>query len=522
MLHAAGGAGPGQVQRHRLRRPRAPARPPSSTRSPASIPDGERIITIEDSAELQLQQEPRDPAGVPPAERRGQGPDHHPRPGPQLPAHAPRPHHRRRGPRRRDPRHAPGDVDRPRRLARHRARQQRRGRPDAAPDPRRRCPRSRSPSRRCRTRSTAPSTSSSSSPGTPTAPAGSPRSPSSTRTAASSSAIATVCRFVPRPMGADRVVHGQFEHSRCPAGSPNACTWPASPLPPAFGVARPSTSSTRGRPSDDAGTLGDHHRTQTDGERAVNNRPCSPSAPPSCAACSPSRACTPTRPGRAQRQALVDRLSGERPPAHRRRPRRAASRRRPPAAPHPPRPHASQLRLAATGLDLTPGEFFVVHARRGRRPLADRGRRPGPVLRPDRRARRRLGGDAFLNWQRQKRIETVHQPTPRTGPHPGQRHPGRPGPAHGHRHGGRGAGGPGGRGTGPGRRPVAVGRSIDDALGELAERLPSRELVVLVTTLVLSNRAGGAVVDSLRNLTRPWRSARRPGARSAPCSPRSP
>src|ERR671928_112140 len=40
-----------------------------------------------------------------------------------------------------------------------------------------------------------------------------------------------------------------------------------------------------------------------------------------------------------------------------------------------------------------------------------------------------------------------------------------------------------------------------DALGELAERLPSRELVVLVTTLVLSNRAGGTVVSSLRNLT---------------------
>jgi tight adherence protein B len=48
---------------------------------------------------------------------------------------------------------------------------------------------------------------------------------------------------------------------------------------------------------------------------------------------------------------------------------------------------------------------------------------------------------------------------------------------------------------------LAVGHSIDDALGELAERLPSRELTVLVTTLVLSNRAGGTVVSSLRNLT---------------------
>ncbi|MFC8172978.1 MULTISPECIES: type II secretion system F family protein [unclassified Streptomyces] len=48
---------------------------------------------------------------------------------------------------------------------------------------------------------------------------------------------------------------------------------------------------------------------------------------------------------------------------------------------------------------------------------------------------------------------------------------------------------------------LSVGTSLDDALGELAERLPSRELVVLVTTLVLANRAGGTVVSSLRNLT---------------------
>ncbi|GAA3755129.1 type II secretion system F family protein [Streptomyces tremellae] len=49
---------------------------------------------------------------------------------------------------------------------------------------------------------------------------------------------------------------------------------------------------------------------------------------------------------------------------------------------------------------------------------------------------------------------------------------------------------------------LAVGHSFEDALDELARRLPSRELVVLVTTLVLSNRAGGQVVSSLRNLTR--------------------
>jgi len=48
---------------------------------------------------------------------------------------------------------------------------------------------------------------------------------------------------------------------------------------------------------------------------------------------------------------------------------------------------------------------------------------------------------------------------------------------------------------------LAVGASVEDALGELAERLPSRELAVLVTTLVLANRAGGTIVGSLRNLT---------------------
>jgi tight adherence protein B len=48
---------------------------------------------------------------------------------------------------------------------------------------------------------------------------------------------------------------------------------------------------------------------------------------------------------------------------------------------------------------------------------------------------------------------------------------------------------------------LMMGRTIDDALGELSERLPSRELIVLVTTLVLANKAGGSVVSSLRNLT---------------------
>ena len=66
---------------------------------------------------------PRDPPGVPPVEHRGPGRGHDPRPGQELPAHAPRPDRRRRGPRRRGPGHAPGDEHRPRRLHLHRARQ---------------------------------------------------------------------------------------------------------------------------------------------------------------------------------------------------------------------------------------------------------------------------------------------------------------------------------------------------------------------------------------------------------------
>ncbi|WP_329313131.1 type II secretion system F family protein [Streptomyces sp. NBC_01262] len=48
---------------------------------------------------------------------------------------------------------------------------------------------------------------------------------------------------------------------------------------------------------------------------------------------------------------------------------------------------------------------------------------------------------------------------------------------------------------------LAMGHSIEDALSGLQGRLPSRELVVLVSTLVLSSRTGGSVVESLRNLT---------------------
>ncbi|MEU9013365.1 type II secretion system F family protein [Streptomyces sp. NPDC048479] len=160
-----------------------------------------------------------------------------------------------------------------------------------------------------------------------------------------------------------------------------------------------------------------------------------------------------------------------------------------------------ERRLAATGLDLTPGEFFVymVAAVAGLWLLASSilasffGPIAGLIA--------LWSAFAFLNWQRQKRIEKFINQLPelsRIIANATQ------------------AGlalrmaislaaeeldEPAGDELAKVANALALGHSIDDALGELADRLPSRELVVLVTTLVLSNRSGGAIVSSLRNLT---------------------
>jgi tight adherence protein B len=47
---------------------------------------------------------------------------------------------------------------------------------------------------------------------------------------------------------------------------------------------------------------------------------------------------------------------------------------------------------------------------------------------------------------------------------------------------------------------IAVGQSMAVALQHLSERLPSRELVVLVHTLVIQQRAGGALVTALSRI----------------------
>ena len=87
------------------------------------ISERERIVTIEDAAELQLHQEHVVAARNAAAERRRQGRGPAAAADGQRPAYAPRSHRRRRGPRRGSARHAAGDEHRPRRIADHGARQ---------------------------------------------------------------------------------------------------------------------------------------------------------------------------------------------------------------------------------------------------------------------------------------------------------------------------------------------------------------------------------------------------------------
>lgn len=47
---------------------------------------------------------------------------------------------------------------------------------------------------------------------------------------------------------------------------------------------------------------------------------------------------------------------------------------------------------------------------------------------------------------------------------------------------------------------MALGQSLERALGAMQLRLPSRELTVLVQTLVIQSRAGGALVSALQNI----------------------
>ncbi|MEU7181056.1 type II secretion system F family protein [Streptomyces celluloflavus] len=204
--------------------------------------------------------------------------------------------------------------------------------------------------------------------------------------------------------------------------------------------------------------------------------------------------------GRAQRQAVVDRLADERglPPAGRRRRFPAADR-----ALRRTRPgRRLELRLAATGLDLTPGEFTVYTCGTALALWLVAQATLAAFFGPIAALAAVWAAFAFLNWQRQKRIERFINQLPElsrilaNATQAGLALRTALGMA------AEELEAPAGEELTKVSDKLAVGHSVDDALGELAERLPSRELVVLVTTLVLANRAGGTVVGSLRNLTK--------------------
>ncbi|MFI7394771.1 type II secretion system F family protein [Streptomyces tendae] len=203
--------------------------------------------------------------------------------------------------------------------------------------------------------------------------------------------------------------------------------------------------------------------------------------------------------GKAQRAALVDRLTaaGQTSPPGRRRRFPGLDRR----LRRTKLGRNLERRLSATGLDVTPGEFFayMLAAVAGLWLIGQAALAPffGPLA-------GLLGIGAaiqFLNWQRQKRIEKFINQLPElarilaNATQAGLALRTAIGMA------AEELEAPAGEELGKVADQLAIGASMDDALGELADRLPSRELVVLVTTLVLSNRAGGQVVGALRNLT---------------------
>lgn len=203
--------------------------------------------------------------------------------------------------------------------------------------------------------------------------------------------------------------------------------------------------------------------------------------------------------GRAQRQAVVDRLADERAlPA-------SGRRRRFPSVDRTLRAtrfgRRLELRLAATGLDVTPGEFFVGMLAAVAVLWLVAQATLAPFFGPIAALVAVWAAFAFLNWQRQKRIEKFINQLPElsrilaNATQAGLALRTALGMA------AEELEAPAGEELAKVSDKLAVGHSVDEALGELAERLPSRELVVLVTTLVLSNRAGGTVVGSLRNLT---------------------
>ncbi|MFF1836025.1 type II secretion system F family protein [Streptomyces sp. NPDC058231] len=203
--------------------------------------------------------------------------------------------------------------------------------------------------------------------------------------------------------------------------------------------------------------------------------------------------------GKADRDALVDRLShtGQIPEAGRLRRFRGVDRR----LRRTRLGRRLELKLAATGLDITPGEFFVYALAAMAALWMIASSILASFFGPVAALVGLWGTNAFLNWQRTKRTERFINQLPElarilaNATQAGLALRTSIGMAADEMED------PAGEELARVARRLAVGESLDDALSELTDRLPSRELVVLVTTLVLSNRAGGTVVSSLRNLT---------------------
>jgi tight adherence protein B len=203
--------------------------------------------------------------------------------------------------------------------------------------------------------------------------------------------------------------------------------------------------------------------------------------------------------GAAQRQALVDRLTAT---GGRHRPgRRERFSRLDVAVRRTTFGHRLDNRLAATGLDLSAGEFTAYLTAAVVVLWLVAGSVLAPFFGPIAGLVAVWSAYAFLNWRRQKRIERFIGQLPELSRLLAN----------------SAAAGlalrtsigmaadeldaPAGEELTKVADALAVGHALEDALGDLKDRLPSRELAVLVTTLVLSSRAGGTLVESLRNLT---------------------
>ncbi|UQX02739.1 type II secretion system F family protein [Streptomyces sp. RerS4] len=203
--------------------------------------------------------------------------------------------------------------------------------------------------------------------------------------------------------------------------------------------------------------------------------------------------------GLAQRAALVERLSAEgvpEPTGRRRRFQGVDRRLRGTRF-----GRRIELKLATTGLDLTPGEFFVYMLAAIAGVWLVCASLLAPFFGPVAGLIGVWAANAFLNWQRARRTERFINQLPElarilaNATQAGLALRTAIGMA------AEELEAPAGEELARVADRLAVGHSIEEALGEIVERLPSRELVVLVSTLVLSARAGGAIVGSLRNLT---------------------